>query len=121
MSQPSLRYLGMEGPYKLDAKNIEAKVNSTSPGNYALGRETGEGKFSVGYVGRSDSDVRARLKSLVGKTKNPLFKFCYAPSAKAAFKKECENFHDFDPPENESHPNRPEKTNWRCPRCNIFA
>lgn len=111
--------LGMQGPYKLDTETIEAKVTRTSPGNYALGRK--KGTFLVGYVGRSDSDVRARLKSWVGKTRRPLFKFSYATSPKAAFDKECENYHDFNPPDNDVHPDRPDGTDWHCPRCEIYG
>lgn len=112
--------LGMNGPYKLDGETIDAKVTKKSPGNYALGRKDDEGTFLVGYVGRADSDVNARLKSWVGKTKRPLFKFSYATSAKAAFEKECNNYHDFNPPSNDVHPDRPNGTNWKCPRCDIF-
>ena len=109
--------LGMEGSYELDTETIETKVTRTSLGNYALGRKNEEGKFRVAYVGRSDSDVRARLKSWVGKTNRPLFKFSYATSPKAACEKECENYHDFHPRGNDRHPDRPEDANWRCPRC----
>lgn len=112
--------LGMNGPYKLDKESIDAKLTKTSPGNYALGKKDDDGTFRVGYVGRADSDVNARLNSWVGKTKRPLFKFSYASSAKAAFEKECENYHDFKPPGNSAHPARPDGTNWKCPRCNIF-
>ena len=116
-----MRFLRMEGPYKLDSKTIKMKVTLTSPGNYALGRESEEEKFLVGYVGRSDSDIRDRLESWVDKTKWPHFKFSYAASAKAAFEKECDNYHDFDPPDNFTHPERPQDTNWQCPRCKIFG
>ena len=112
--------LGMQGPYKLDSKTIEVQVTRRSAGNYALGKKNKEGTFLVGYVGRSDSDVNARLKSWVGQTARPLFKFSYATSPKAAFEKECESYHDFSPPENDSHPARPAGTAWRCPRCDIF-
>ena len=111
----------MKGPYELDIETIEEKVTRTSPGNYALGEKNEEGAFVVGYVGRSDSDVRDRLKKWVGKTKWPLFKFSYATSPKAAFEKECENYHDFKPSDNVSHPDRPEGTNWKCPRCDKFS
>ena len=113
--------LGMRGPFTIDADTIDKKVTRTSPGNYALGKKNEEGTYLVGYVGRSDTDVRARLKSWVGKTRRPLFKFSYATSAKAAFEKECENYHDFSPPGNDSHPARPAGTTWRCPRCSIFG
>lgn len=111
--------LGMEGPYKLDEDTIDDKVTRTSPGNYALGKKDDQDTFLVGYVGRSDSDVNARLKSWVGNTRRPLFKFSYATSAEAAFEKECNNYHDFDSPGNDSHPSRPAGTDWKCPRCSI--
>ncbi len=114
-------YLGMKGPYKLDTETINEKVTRKSAGNYALGKKNEKGLFTVGYVGRSDSDVGARLKQWISKTRRPLFKFCYATSPKAAFEKECNNHHDFKPPGNDSHPARPKGTSWRCPRCNIFG
>lgn len=112
--------LGMNGPYKLDKDTIDAKVTLKSPGNYALGKKNEKGTFLVGYVGRSDDDVNDRLKDWVGKTRRPLFKFSYATSAKAAFEKECNNYHDFDPPGNTNHPARPVGSNWKCPRCRKF-
>jgi hypothetical protein len=112
--------LGMNGPFKLDKETIEREITRTSPGNYALGHENEKGTFLVNYVGRADSDVKVRLKSWVSKTSQPLFKFIYAASAKAAFEKECENYHDFDPPANDTHPDRPDGTNWKCPRCGVF-
>lgn len=113
-------YLGMDGPYKLNNETIDAKVTRTSPGNYALGSRSEKGGFIPGYVGRSDDDVNGRLKNWVGKTRRPLFKFRYATSAMAAFKKECNNYHDFKPSGNTSHPARPRNSNWKCPRCRIF-
>jgi len=112
--------LSMEGPCTLDYGTIEAKITRTSPGNYALGEKNDSGTFLVGYVGRADTDVKTRLKSWVDKTKKPLFKFSYASSAKAAFEKECENYHDFNPPSNDIHPDRPNGSSWKCPRCKIF-
>ena len=113
--------LGMNGPYKLDIRTIETTVTRTSPGNYALGSQNEKGTFLVNYVGRSDHDVRSRLKSWVGTAKSPLFKFSYASSPKAAFEKECHNFHDFNLGNKQNHPDRPSGTNWKCPRCDIFG
>lgn len=112
--------LKMNGPYKLDTNTIDAQVTKTSPGNYALGKKDEKGAFRVGYVGRADKDVNSRLKSWVGKTKRPMFKYSYATSPKAAFEKECENYHDFNPPGNSIHPDRPNDTDWNCPSCSIF-
>ena len=113
--------LGMNGPFRLDTQTIDTKVTRTSPGNYALGEKNEKGTFLVCYVGRSDSDVRLRLKSWIGNTRSPLFKFSYADSPKAAFEKECHNFHDFNFGNFQNHPDRPNGTNWICPRCNIFG
>lgn len=112
--------LGMEGAYKLDAETIEKKVTKVSPGNYALGQKNKKGNFVVKYVGRADKNVKTRLKSWVGKTDHPLFKFCYASSAKEAFENECKNFHDFNPSGNDIHPDRPDGATWECPSCDIF-
>jgi len=112
--------LEMEGPYKLTSEEVNSVVTDKSPGNYALGRKDEEGVFLVGYVGRSDSDVRDRLLQWVGKTNYPLFEYSYADSVKAAFEKECKNYHDFKPPKNDVHPARPDGTNWKCPYCGIY-
>lgn len=113
--------LDMHGPHDLDNKSSDANVTQTSPGNYALGKVQ-DSTFYVSYIGRSDTDVNARLKQWVGK-KYSKFKFSYATSPKAAFEKECKNFHDFGGTErldNDIHPDRPANSGWKCPVCNIF-
>lgn len=114
--------LNMNGPYELTSAKISAVVTKTSAGNYALGYVRDD-KFIVHYVGRSDTDVAARLKQHVGK-QYTRFKYSYATSAKAAFEKECRNYHDFGGKEkldNTIHPDRPAGSGWKCPRCNIFG
>lgn len=114
--------LNMDGPYDLTTAKIGAVVTKTGPGNYALGYVNDKDTFIVQYVGRSDRDVAARLRQHVGE-KYKQFKFSYATSAKAAFEKECINYHDFGGSQkldNAIHPDRPAGTGWKCPRCNIF-
>jgi len=116
--------LDMKGPYKLTTEKIDEVVTRTSPGNYALGYVR-DNTFYVCYVGRSDTDINERLKQWVGKKPNRYthFKFSYATSPKAAFEKECRNYHDFggvDKLDNEYHPQRPDGTNWKCPVCDIY-
>ncbi|UCZ75809.1 hypothetical protein LHK94_01950 [Dickeya zeae] len=112
--------LDMGNYYDFTSDEIDRVVPKTA-GNYALGYIRNN-QFTVQYVGRSDSDVNQRLKSHIGN--HPLcthFKFSTASSPKAAFEKECENWHDFNPPENKIHPDRPSNSkNWKCPRCNVF-
>lgn len=112
--------LDMNGSFDLSVAEIGRQITKTEAGNYALGKMDGT-KFIVQYVGRSDSDVATRLKQHVGKY--PKFKFSYATSPKAAFEKECKNFHDFGTEkklDNKIHPDRPANSGWKCPVCNIF-
>ncbi len=115
--------LGMKGPFNFDSNTIDKVVTQTSAGNYALGRTNEKGTFIVSYVGRSDSDLNQELKARLTKG-HPKFKYSYATSPKAAFEKECRNFHDFggkDKLENEAHPARPDNTDWKCPVCDVFS
>jgi len=112
--------LGMKGLFNLTSREIDSQVTKTSPGNYALGRVS-ENKFYVYYVGRSDTDLNGRLKDWVDEYDK--FRFSYAASPKAAFKKECQNYHDFgetDKLDNKQHPQRPDDSNWKCPVCDIL-
>ena len=114
--------LGMKGSYAFNEGTIKKEITKTSAGNYALGYEKDDGTYIVQYVGRSDSDVGGRLSSHIGK-KYSEFKYSYATSPKAAFEKECENYHDFGGNKklhNEIHPDRPQNSSWKCPRCNVF-
>jgi hypothetical protein len=102
----------------LNADRIDGNVSRTSPGVYALDSTSGGG-FTYSYVGRSDSDLNARLHSWVG-GKYKYFKAAYCSSAKDAFEAECNLYHEFNPPDNSVHPARPSRTSWECPRCAIF-
>jgi hypothetical protein len=113
--------LDMAGFYELDVETIDSTVTRTCCGNYGLGYIK-DGDFYVKYVGRSDTDLKARLKNHIGNYK--YFKYSYATSPKAAFEKECQNFHDFGETEkldNKMHPDRPKDTNWKCPVCKIYG
>lgn len=111
---------GLKGPYSLTSSGVDNAVTKASAGAYALGKSDG-GTFYVSYIGRSDSDVNARLKKHVGKYNQ--FKFDYFGSPKAAFEKECNLYHDFGANylDNEIHPDRPEGSGWKCPRCKNFG
>jgi hypothetical protein len=104
--------------FALTDDTIDAKVTKTSPGVYVLDA-TSSGPFTASYVGRSDSDLNARLHDWVGKYK--YFKARYCDSAKEAFEAECELFHALSPKGNTNHPARPSGSNWVCPRCYVFG
>lgn len=115
--------LGMYGPYALSDQQINHHITQISAGNYALGNVNERGLFVVRYVGRSDANLNARLKTWTGKGYQA-FKFAYATSPKAAFEKECRNFHDFGGTaklDNNIHPDRPAGSGWNCPVCRIFG
>ena len=57
--------LEMQGSYPVSSQAIDERLTRISPGNYALGYMDGE-DFTVFYVGRSDSDLRRRLREWVG-------------------------------------------------------
>lgn len=110
---------GLEGPWALDDATIDRAVSETSAGAYALGKVDASGTFLISYVGRSDGDVNGRLHDHAGKYSK--FKCSYFTSSKAAFEKECNLYHDFNPPDNTVHPARPKGSSWTCPRCRTLG
>ncbi|WP_028863974.1 hypothetical protein [Psychromonas aquimarina] len=110
--------LDMKGPFALNDATIDKIILKESAGNYALGQTNDKDVFIVSYVGRSDSDVKQRLKHWAKNSKRPMFKYSYATSPKTAFEKECKNYHDFDEPaDNDIHPDKPDNSSWSCPVC----
>lgn len=110
---------GLAGPYRLTYDTIDAAVTRSSAGVFALGYTDPDGRFCVNHVGRADTDMKGKLRNLIGSAN--FFKFGYQPTSKAAFEKECELYHEFTPPGNRVHPGRPAGTSWACPRCRIFG
>ena len=110
---------GLLGPYRLTFDGISTAVARRSAGVFALGHKDRDGNFQVKHVGRSDNDIRSKLCECIGS--DILFKFGFYGTAKAAFEKECELFHDFSPPGNRVHPGRNKATMWECPRCRIYG
>jgi hypothetical protein len=80
-SDPSsfaLELLHMNGSYPLTDRAIDQEILRVSPGNYALGYMEDD-TFVVFYVGRSDSDLRAKLHAWVGAPSDDR----HAPSGRA--------------------------------------
>ncbi len=111
--------LNLSGPFKFTSDGIDNAIDDNKIGNYALGTKNKDGNgLTVSYVGRSDSDLKSELKQRLDTHKHPDFKASYANSAEEAYKKECQNYHDFSPSENEIHPAKP-NSNINCPICGI--
>jgi hypothetical protein len=104
---------GLYGPHQLNQQNINQYLAGKGPGVYVLDSTT-DGNFKVDYVGRSDDDLPGRLKKWIGEG-YAYFKYGYYKTMKAAFEKECQIYHDFDPPDNIIHPDAPNGTNYVCP------
>lgn len=107
--------LNMNGAYDFDSDTIKDKVEEEEIGNYALGYVK-DNSFYVKYVGRSDNDLQKELIARLEKNHSK-FKFSYASSDSEAYKKECQNYHDFKPEENEIHPASTAGKNLICHIC----
>ena len=110
---------GLMGPYQLTFDGISSAVTRRSAGVYALGHTDAAGTFHIQHVGRSDDDIGEKLRCYIGSNTN--FKYGYFPSSKSAFEKECDLYHDFSPPGNRIHPDRPAGSSLECPRCRFFG
>lgn len=103
----------MRGPYDLDFVTDYVEVGSI--GVYMLGAF---GRTGL-YVGRSDTDLLSRIESSAKQGWRPqrylYFWFEYTTSPMRAYKRECELWHKWMPPDNKNHPAVPPGTNWRCP------
>lgn len=119
--------LDMGISYDLTYDEIDRVVVDGRIGNYAYGYLNERGVFIVCYVGRSDDNLRTRIRHGVEDMKKDpscrfeRFKFSYASTIEEAYLKECRNYHDFGGEEgylrNTNHPARPEGYEGNCPIC----
>lgn len=109
---------GLYGPYPLLQDTIKRLVFFASAGAYVLGDTDADG-FHPRCVGRSDSDIAARIREFVGFYSE--FKFTYCETAAAAFERECQLYHEFAASlDSGLHPSRRAHSDWRCPYCGVF-
>lgn len=102
----------MNGPFKLE--DVDYMVSLTK-GAYILSRD---GK-TAHYVGRSDSNLRTRIKTSANEGRGyHFFWFETTTSPMKAHQLECEWYHKYSPPDNSIHPAVPGGTYWTCPVCN---
>ena len=119
--------LNMGISHNLTYDEIDRLVLENSIENYAYGYLNDKGVFIVCYIGRSDTDLKERIKHGIEYMKaNPncryeRFKFSYADSIQEAYEKECQNYHDFGGEEgylrNKEHPAKPDRYEGTCPIC----
>lgn len=108
---------GMDGPFRLDADTINRLVSDVAPGVYVLGKLDNRGGPVVLYAGRSDTDLCERLNTWIERGYGSLFWFKYAASPQEAFGLECDLYHTYHPPFSKVHPDKPDGTNLKCPKC----
>ena len=99
----------MHGSYPLS--KLEITVDSRCIGVYVLSRD---GRH-VHYAGRSDSDLRSRIRKSADEDSYTHFWYDYETSPMNAYRAECSLWHRYQPPDNINHPAVPAGTNWRCP------
>ena len=113
--------LEMSGPFDFTREKIDLLVEPGKPGNYALGRyDEATRKIIVKFVGRADEDLNSALKGQLRLIQYKAFKYSFADDSKAAYEKECRNWHDFGGKvklDCKFHPKAPEGSDWKCPRC----
>lgn len=105
----------LNGPYRLVYDEITFFVRSASKGVYLLGQEGQSNRFLISYVGAGFTDVRSELLDRIGTAS--MFKVQLTSSAEAAFRKQCDLFHQFKPSGNFLHPERPHGSSVQCPHC----
>lgn len=106
---------GLTGNFNLTDEAIDRVVAKGRIGVYALGKyNSTENMFYISYVGRSDVDVNDRLHKHT-RSGYTHFQFGYFETTRAAFEKECNLYHGFNPPDNKVHPAKPEGTYYGCP------
>lgn len=115
MARLQLKY----GPFLFDTVTVEEKIESNKIGNFVLGyAKESTGGFVPKYAGRSDTDLKKELRARLqaASKSRQLFKFDYAQTVREAFEKECVHYHDFRKQlDNDTHPRRPEGTDFPCP------
>ena len=84
----------MNGPYDFDESTLDKEIIHTQSGSYALGHLDLQNNFIIEYVGKSDSDIRGRLRKHMPSSYK-MFKFRYAISQKTSHLKEVAELRDY--------------------------
>ena len=114
--------VAMRGKFALNSASIDAQVPAT-PGAYVLVNSNN----NAVYVGRSDSDLNARLKNHLPECEENAwirrsfptdFYFDATSSSQEAYRLECDWFHKYRPNCNSAHPAKLSNS-WACPVCGL--
>jgi excinuclease UvrABC nuclease subunit len=114
----------MKGPYRLTELNVKQYVPRMA-GAYCLTYSGSDNRNIACYIGRSDNDLKSRLKNHLSPNEVDLcikrkgadkFYFQETTSAREAYELECEWYHKYNPNCNNIHPDKT-YTSWACPVC----
>lgn len=75
------------------------------------------GKFLIRYVGRSDCDLRRRLRQHTKIGRYTHFVYIRTKTIKEAYYLECREWHRLHNLDNDIHPDEPNYLNYSCPYC----
>ncbi len=99
----------LDGPYNYDKAVISEVIPDNAIGNYILGDSNEDGDLLVKYIGRSDSNLKARIGHDIGKYKQ--FYYSVAETPREAYDQECLMWHLYGGEEgyldNDIHPDKP--------------
>jgi len=101
----------MMGPFDFTETVIDQLVKDNYIGAYILSK----GSNVANYVGRSDSDLKQRLKQQLQSRNYSQFWFESVNSSLEAYYLECKWYHQYNPKDNENHPALPPGSAWKCP------
>lgn len=108
-------------PRRFTPEVVRLVVVPRRPGAYALGHN-GEGRFEVGYIGRSDTCLQRRLASHNHMWRFEYFIFWHADNEYQAYALECEFWHSFkDQVGNLIHPASPAGSRLVCNYCRFAS
>jgi hypothetical protein len=114
---PSL-HMGNE-IFRFQPEVIDRVVEPDQPGNYVLGEKDEAGEFYPKFIGRSDTDLNAELKSKFGLLSYTFFKSSIA-HPRAAYDLECAQYHSFKSQlDNKQHPAGPAGSDLTCFLCGL--
>ena len=94
-------------------------IPDRTAGVYVLGDLVPGLRFRPRYVGRSDADLRERLKEHELRSRLAYFRFAVCRDAGQAFARECEYWHALREADllNRIHPDAPAGSGLLCPYC----
>ena len=105
--------------YHFQAEVVDRVLVPGQPGNYVLGEKDEVGEFYPKFIGRSETDLRAELRSKVGVLNYGFFKVANS-GPNNAYDLECAQYHSFRTQlDNKIHPASTPGSGKTCFLCGL--